>query len=203
MLDLLQGNHAGAVAHFRTVSEDATFRGPALQFLFRAALDDGRPDAAAAELATLPPLAGPITQGNIRNACLRVALLAAAGRREEADALGGTILAALPGLARTGQRGYYADDAYVHLARGNREGAIAALQDLSTAGACSVDIAGGAPFDVLRDHPEFQALLQLNATRLAEQRANLARWEAAGELAAIPPPPAPAAADGSRSPAQP
>jgi tetratricopeptide (TPR) repeat protein len=187
VLSLIEGDDDAAIAQFRTVSGDATFYGNARQILFKAALDDGRPETAAAELATLPPESVPITQGNIRIECIRMCLLTVAGRRTEADELGERILAAMPQLARIGMRGYYADDVLVHLARNDRDRALVALQELSNAGACSAKFGMGAPFRVLQENPAFQALMKINATRLAEQRSNVERWEAAGELAPIPP----------------
>ena len=45
------------------------------------------------------------------------------------------------------------------------------------------------PRKSIAEKSEFQALLKVNASRVAEQRSNVERWEAAGELA--PPPPLP------------
>jgi Flp pilus assembly protein TadD len=186
LLSLIEEDGEAAMAHFRTVPAEATFYGQTLLSEFYAALADGRPEAAAALLGTLPPPPNAITQGNIRAESIRACLLAAANKRADADKLIDQITAALPGLLRVGPRGYFAADAWILLARGERGPALAALRTLSDTHYCDADFGTAPVFRTLRDDPEFQALVRINDARIAEQRANLSRWEEAGDLAAIP-----------------
>jgi tetratricopeptide (TPR) repeat protein len=185
MLKLIAGDQAAALELFRAVPEGTAGHGLARYFRLRAALETD-PAAALAGLAPMEP-AAVVTQSNLKVQCVLAYLLLAAGKGESGESLASRILAVLPEMPRIGLRGYFDGDVLVHLGRGDRKRALGALRELSNTGACSVDFAAGTPFRILREDPEFQALLTLNAKRLTEQRATLERWEATGALAPIAP----------------
>jgi TolB-like protein/Flp pilus assembly protein TadD len=186
LLSLIADDGDAAQALFRTVRTEATFYGQTLTCEFYAVLADGRSETAAALLATLAPPPRAITQGNVRAESIRACLLAAAKQQAEADKLIDQITMALPRLLRVGPRGYFTADAWILLARGERGEALKALRTLSDTQYCDADFGANPVFRTLRDDPQFQELVRINDARIAEQRANLSRWEEAGELAAIP-----------------
>ncbi|MBK1879155.1 BTAD domain-containing putative transcriptional regulator [Pelagicoccus mobilis] len=108
------------------------------------------------------------------------------GRQEQAEALGQRLIEFLPKATRLSQIGYQYFDSHVYLALGDKQGAYAVLQDYIDAGGCASYFATEVFTKSLHNEPEFQRLLAINNSRLAEQRRTLATWEANNELAPIP-----------------
>ena len=79
-------------------------------------------------------------------------------------------------------------DASIYALSGQKETAIATLEEwVNRGGATSLlqqDIRHG--LGVLADDPRYQSILRTVNDRLSEQKANLARWEASGEMLPMP-----------------
>ena len=79
-------------------------------------------------------------------------------------------------------------DASIYALSGQKETAIAILEEwVKRGGATSLlqqDIRHG--LGVLADDPRYQTILRTVDNRLNEQKTNLARWEASGEMPPIP-----------------
>jgi hypothetical protein len=79
-------------------------------------------------------------------------------------------------------------EASIYALAGQKEAAIAILEEwVNRGGATSLlqqDIRHG--LGVLADNPRYQSILRTVNDRLSEQKANLARWEASGEMLPIP-----------------
>ncbi|MDJ0917127.1 MAG: winged helix-turn-helix domain-containing protein [Woeseiaceae bacterium] len=108
------------------------------------------------------------------------------GKEEQAAPLTDVILDILPSKSRHRWDGIQTSDTWLHMAMGNEEQAIQSLREWRAIGA-RVDLTKHRMVpSSLFDHPEFQVINNEVLEELAEQRANLARMEAAGELAPIP-----------------
>ena len=79
-------------------------------------------------------------------------------------------------------------DASLFALSGQPEVAISILQEWVNEGGCTAFLQMQTEYElsVLADDPRFQELLQTVNNRLLEQRANLARWKANGEMPPIP-----------------
>ena len=126
-----------------------------------------------------------------------VTVLHLSGEGEKAAPLTTKILKILPSKSRHRWQGIGVMDAWLHMAMGNNVKAMQALREWRELGGCldltqhhvSYESNALVP-NSLFGSPEFQALNNEIRAELAEQRANLARMEAAGELAPIPDVPA-------------
>ena len=108
------------------------------------------------------------------------------GKQDQATPLIARILEALPKRPRHRWHGYGTRDTWLYVALGEDEKAIQSLRDWYALGG-RLDLTQHRMVPAsLYDHPEFQALNKQILDELAEQRANLARMEAAGELAPMP-----------------
>ncbi len=108
------------------------------------------------------------------------------GKKEQAAPLTKRILEGLPSQSRHRWGGVQTLDTWLHVAMGNDDKAIQSLREWRAIGG-RVDLTKHRMVpDSLFDHPEFQAINNEILAELAEQRANLSRMEAAGELAPIP-----------------
>lgn len=82
--------------------------------------------------------------------------------------------------------GYQTMDTWLHVSMGNEEKAIQSIREWRAIGE-RVDLTQHRMLpESLHNHPEVQAINREILAELAEQRANLARMEAAGELAPMP-----------------
>ena len=119
-------------------------------------------------------------------ALIYAAALYQTGQKERAAPLTRRILEILPSMSRHRWGGFQTLDTWLHVAMGNDDKAIQSLREWRKMGG-RVDLTKHRMVpDSLFDHPEFQAINNEIFAELAEQRANLARMEAAGELAPIP-----------------
>ncbi|MEX0323628.1 MAG: tetratricopeptide repeat protein [Puniceicoccaceae bacterium] len=87
---------------------------------------------------------------------------------------------------RKGQFGISFADAHYYLVQGETDKALEALGDWVKIGGCGQLFLDSYSFESIKDDPEFKRLAAIVSERLAEQRANLARMEASGELAPVP-----------------
>ncbi|WP_083927044.1 tetratricopeptide repeat protein [Colwellia piezophila] len=113
------------------------------------------------------------------------ATLHASGEKEKAMPLTERILKILPSKSRYRWDGIEYLDAWLYLAMGDEKKALSALQEWRKLGGC-VDLTKNPVLAPLYNNPKFQALNNGILEQLTEQRANLARMEANGELAPIP-----------------
>jgi TolB-like protein len=150
----------------------------------------GHPELAVERLETAYPelLAGPKLEDDMmfKLATAYVTALHLCGEKEKAAPLTKKILEVLPSKSRYRWRGIGFADAWLHVSMGDNAKAMQALREWRDLGGCE-DLTKTRIFsNSLFDSPEFQTLNDEILADLAEQRANLARMEAAGELAPIP-----------------
>ena len=119
-------------------------------------------------------------------ALIYAAALYQTGQEERAAPLTRRIFEIMPSQSRHRWQGFQTFDTWLHMAMGNEERAIQSIRAWRAIGG-RVDLTQHRMVpDSLFDHPEFQAINNEILAELAEQRANLARMEAAGELAPMP-----------------
>ncbi|MDQ8188041.1 tetratricopeptide repeat protein [Pelagicoccus sp. SDUM812002] len=191
MLHLVEDEDEAALATLREVEEGNPYFSAALSNIVSTELRLGRPGKALEYLLEKrPALNEPgmeLSQDNMVLAAQLARAQLQSNQQTQATALVDRIAATAPKLVRMGTFGFLANDADLYAAAGDYDRALAALRELIVdAGGCSSEFAKGSEWDPLRDDPEFQELMAINDVRLQEQRANLARMEANGELAPIP-----------------
>ena len=119
-------------------------------------------------------------------ALVYVTALHQSSKSEQAAPMTKRILEVLPEKSRHRWNGIQTLDTWLHVAMGNEERAIRSIREWREIGG-RVDLTKHRMVpNSLFDNPEFQALNNEILAELAEQRANLARMEAEGELAPIP-----------------
>lgn len=182
---LIKGQTKEAETSFREVPEDADSAGAA-KYLLSGILDSkGRYEEALALYSDFIDVEV-INGGNSRNVKLAITFLHLAGQTEDAQKLAHRMLEAIPGMARLANPGYLDADAIAYMTLGEEEKALDASQALYDAGYVGSDFATSTIYEPLKEEPRFQELQEKMSNRMAEQRANLRRWEANGELAEIP-----------------
>lgn len=110
------------------------------------------------------------------------------GEHENAQALIDTLMSVIETDPPMSYDGVQVLDAALYTVSGQTEAAIATLSEWVSEGGASarLQILTQYELSVLLDDPRYQDLLQTVNTRLAEQRANLVRWESNGEIPPIP-----------------
>ena len=96
------------------------------------------------------------------------------------------ILEILPTKSRHRWGGVQTLDTWLHAAMGNEESAIQSIREWRAIGGRMDLTTHRMVPESLFEHPDFQAINNEILAELAELRANLARMEAAGELAPLP-----------------
>ena len=152
----------------------------------------GHPELAVERFETVyPQLAAPDADVNASDNTFKLAIayttnLYLCGDTDKAAPLSDKIVEILPTKSRYRWRGIGIMDAWLHLSMGDELKAMEALNDWRALGGC-LDLRQARVFsNTLFDRPEFHALNNGILDDLAEQRANLSRMEAGGELAPIP-----------------
>ncbi len=160
-------------------------------------LHEGKPELAIERIETTYPavtLADSLNLDNRDwndNQLFKLALVYATalyqtGQEERAASLAQRVFEILPSMTRHRWVGFQTLDTWLHVAMGNEERAIESIREWRAIGG-RVDLTQHRMVpDSLLDHPEFQAINNEILAELAVQRANLARMEAAGELAPLP-----------------
>jgi len=112
----------------------------------------------------------------------------ALGEQEKAQALIDELMSAIIASPSLTYHDSAIHDASIYALSGQEETAIAILEEwVNRGGATSLlqqDIRH--PLGVLADNPRYQTILRTVNDRLSEQKANLARWEASGEILPMP-----------------
>jgi tetratricopeptide (TPR) repeat protein len=112
----------------------------------------------------------------------------ALGEQEKAQALIDELIAIIDANPSETYHDSAIHDASIYALSGQEETAIAILEEwVNRGGATSLlqqDIR--QPLGMLTDHPRYQSILRTVNDRLIEQKANLARWEASGEMLPMP-----------------
>ena len=112
----------------------------------------------------------------------------ALGEQEKAQALMDELISAIIASPSLTYHDSAIQDASIYALAGQEETAIAILEEwVNRGGATSLlqqDIRHG--LGVLADDPRYQSILRTVNDRLSEQKANLARWEASGEMLPMP-----------------
>jgi hypothetical protein len=112
----------------------------------------------------------------------------ALGEQEKAQALVDQLISVVNASSSLTYHDSAIHDASIYALSGQEETAIATLEEwVNRGGATSLlqqHIRHG--LGVLTDGPRYQSILRTVNNRLSEQKANLARWEASGEMPPIP-----------------
>jgi len=112
----------------------------------------------------------------------------ALGEQEKAQALIDELMSAISANPSVTYHDSAIQDASIYALSGQKETAIATLEEwVNRGGATSLlqqDIRHG--LGVLEDDPRYQSILRTVNDRLSEQKANLVRWEASGEMLPMP-----------------
>ena len=150
-------------------------------------INSGHPEVARARLEQmLPDLAETLTNDRRRLTVRTYACaLLACGKREQAQPYVDAFLKYRDATNRLTWAGVGFQDAAIFLQMGDQAAALAALHEWRSLGGC-VDLTQYVYLTPLFDNADFQALNKEMLAELAKQRANLARMEAAGEIAPIP-----------------
>lgn len=90
------------------------------------------------------------------------------------------------GMERTGLNGYFWDPASAHELLGERKEALEELREFVDQGGASQYLLDEPLLATMKGDPEYERLMSRVRDRLAKQRKNVARMEAAGELAPLP-----------------
>jgi tetratricopeptide (TPR) repeat protein len=151
-------------------------------------LNSGHPEVARARFEQmLPDPAAPLTSTRRRLTVRAYACaMLACGERERAQPYVDAFLKHRDATNRLTWAGVGFQDAAIFLQMGDQAAALAALHEFRGLGGC-VDLTQYVYLTPLFDNADFQALNKEMLAELEKQRANLARMEAAGELAPIPP----------------
>lgn len=154
-------------------------------------IKNGQPELASARFAARYP---ELTLDNNKfeddNLLFKVAIayaatLHASGEKEAAMPLTKRIIKILPSKSRFRRNGIEYLDAWLYLSMGSTSKAMNALYEWRELGGC-VDLTQNPVLAPLFNNLEFQVLNNGILEQLAEQRVNLARMEANGELSPIP-----------------
>ena len=112
----------------------------------------------------------------------------ALGEQEKAQALMDELISAIIASPSLTYHDSAIHDASIYALAGQEETAIAILEEWVNRGGATAllqqDIRHG--LGVLADDPRYQSILRTVNDRLSEQKANLARWEASGEMLPMP-----------------
>ncbi|MGI9263412.1 MAG: hypothetical protein ACR2QU_00695 [Gammaproteobacteria bacterium] len=112
----------------------------------------------------------------------------AQGEQEKAQALMDKLISAINANPSLTYHDSAIHEASIYALSGQEEAAIATLEEwVNRGGATSLlqqDIRHG--LGVLADDPRYQAILRTVNSRLSEQKANIVRWEASGEMLPMP-----------------
>ena len=112
----------------------------------------------------------------------------ALGKQEEAQALIDNLISIIDANPSVTYHDSAIHDASIYALSGQEETAIATLEEWANRGGATSlmqqPIRHG--FGVLTDDPRYQSILRTVNDRLGEQKANLARWEASGEMLPMP-----------------
>ncbi len=110
------------------------------------------------------------------------------GEQEKAQALIDELISILDANPSVTYHDSAIHDASLYALSGQEETAIATLEEWDNRGGATSllqqDIRHG--LGVLTDDPRYQSILRTVSNRLSEQKANLARWEASGEIPPMP-----------------
>jgi len=112
----------------------------------------------------------------------------ALGKQEEAQALIDNLISIIDANPSVTYHDSAIHDASIYALSGQEETAIATLEEWANRGGATSlmqqPIRHG--FGVLTDDPRYQSILRTVNNRLSDQKANLARWEASGEMLPMP-----------------
>jgi TolB-like protein/DNA-binding winged helix-turn-helix (wHTH) protein/predicted Zn-dependent protease len=112
----------------------------------------------------------------------------AMGEQEKAQALIDQLISTLEASPPLTYHDSAIHEASIYALAGQTETAIAILEEWVNRGGATASLQQNIRhgLDVLKDDPRYQSILRTVDDRLSEQKANLARWEASGEMPPIP-----------------
>ena len=150
---------------------------------------EGRPDKAIERYKDFAPeFDGRKSNVDFYYGVAAIKAFQALGEQEKAQALIGELISAINASPSSTYHDSAIHDASLYALSGQVEAAIATLEAWADRGGATSllqqDIRHG--LGVLEDDPRYQSILRTVNGRLNEQKANLARWEASGEMPPIP-----------------
>jgi tetratricopeptide (TPR) repeat protein len=112
----------------------------------------------------------------------------ALGEQEKAQALIDELMSAISDSPSVIYHDSAIHDASIYALSGQKETAIATLEEWVNRGGATSLLQQHIrhPLGMLTDDPRYQSILRTVNNRLSEQKANLARWEASGEILPMP-----------------
>jgi tetratricopeptide (TPR) repeat protein len=112
----------------------------------------------------------------------------ALGERQKAQALIDEMISVIEANPSVTYHDSAIHDASIYALSGQEETAIATLEEWVNRGGATSLLQQHIrhPLGVLTDDPRYQSILRTVNNRLSEQKANLARWEASGEILPMP-----------------
>ena len=184
-----QGNIENARKEFYSSTSDSTLYWLGIFYLGNVDIVEGRPgDAIERYKDYADEFDGKKSNVNFDYGVAAIKAYRALGEQQKAQALIDELISILEANPLVTYHDSAIHDASVYALSGQVEAAIAILEDwVSRGGATALleqDIRHG--LGVLADDPRTQAILRTVSERLNEQKANLARWEASGELLPMP-----------------
>lgn len=189
MAFIAQRDFASARREFERPNQDNGFYWIGVAYLGSLDTAEGRPDDAIERLNDYTT--EPLTRKSVANFYYGIAAVKAyqaLGEQEKAQALLDNLISIIEANPSVTYHDAPILDASAFALAGQGETAIAILEEwVDRGGATAVlqqDIRHG--LGVLRDDPRYQSILSTVNDRLSEQKANLARWEASGEMLPMP-----------------
>jgi tetratricopeptide (TPR) repeat protein len=184
-----QGNIENARREFYSSTSDSILYRLGISYLGNVDTAEGRPGEAIERFKDYAEeFDGRKSNVNFDYGVAAIKAYQALGEQQKAQALIDKLISIIEAKPLVTYHDSAIHDASIYALSGQVEAAIAILEDwVSRGGATSLleqDIRHG--LDVLTDDPRYQAILRTVNERLSEQKANLARWEASGEMLPIP-----------------
>ena len=192
-LHRIRGEHEGVQRLLEEMTEGQVIIEPWHDLLCLDGFDPryGHPELSVRLLETVYPI---LTQTDLdigadsnlfKLAIVYATLLYLIGDVGKATPISDRILEMLPPKSRYGWRGIGLMDAWLYLAMGNDDKAMTVLHQWRAGGGCRDLSRSPMVSSTVSDRTDFRALSKQISDQLAEQRANLARMDAAGDLAPV------------------
>jgi len=186
---IAQRNFESARGEFERPNLDESLYWLGVSYLGNIDTEDGRPDDAIERYNEYAAV--PLTRKSNANFYFGIAAIKAyqaLGEQKKAQALIDSLISIIDANPSVTYHDSAIHDASIYALAGQEETAIEILEEwVSRGGATSLlqqDIRHG--LGVLTDNPRYQSIFRTVNSRLSEQKANLARWEASGEMLPMP-----------------
>ena len=186
---IAQGNIENARKEFHNSTSDSVLYWLGIFYLENVDTVEGRPgDAIERYMDYADEFVGKKSNVNFESGVAAIKAYQALGEQKKAQALIDELISIMEANPLVTYHDSAIHDASIYALSGQAEAAIAILEEwVGRGGATSLleqDIRHG--LGVLADDPRYQSIRRTVSERLNEQKANLARWEASGEMLRMP-----------------